>query len=92
MFPIQSFGEVQPDVPAQNTLGAEEGGRLVYRRTLSSLIGFPNPDDLAEPNAIYEWQTTPTGKQSFRFTLKAGGFFCMAGLWGGEMDPPATRR
>jgi putative SOS response-associated peptidase YedK len=36
---------------------------------------------LIPADGFYEWQTTPTGKQPFRFTRKDGGFFCMAGLW-----------
>ena len=35
---------------------------------------------LIPADGFYEWQTTPTGKQPFRFTRKDGGFFCMAGL------------
>jgi putative SOS response-associated peptidase YedK len=36
---------------------------------------------LIPADGFYEWQTTPTGKQPFRFTRMDGGFFCMAGLW-----------
>ena len=36
---------------------------------------------LIPADGFYEWQTTATGKQPFRFTMKGGGFFCMAGLW-----------
>jgi putative SOS response-associated peptidase YedK len=36
---------------------------------------------LIPADGFYEWQTTLTGKQPFRFTRKDGGFFCMAGLW-----------
>ncbi len=37
--------------------------------------------DFRPKHCIAQWQTTPTGKQPFRFTRKDGGFFCMAGLW-----------
>ena len=43
---------------------------------------------LIPADGFYEWQTTPTGKQPFRFTLKDGGFFCMAGLWEKWVRPP----
>jgi len=36
---------------------------------------------LIPADGFYEWQTTPAGKQPFRFTRKDGGFFCMAGIW-----------
>ena len=36
---------------------------------------------LIPADGFYEWQTTPNGKQPFRFTTKGGEFFCMAGLW-----------
>jgi putative SOS response-associated peptidase YedK len=36
---------------------------------------------LIPADGFYEWQTTPAGKQPFRFTRKDDGFFCMAGLW-----------
>jgi putative SOS response-associated peptidase YedK len=35
-------------------------------------------------------KTTPTGKRPFRFTMKGGGFFCMAGLWEKWIRPPRT--
>ena len=34
LFYVQSDGEIQPDFPAQNSVGAREGGKLVHRRTL----------------------------------------------------------
>ncbi len=43
---------------------------------------------LIPADGFYEWQTTPTGKQPFRFTRKDGGFFCMAGLWEKWIRPP----
>ena len=32
LFPVQSDGEVQPHVPAQDAVGAPAGGRLVHQR------------------------------------------------------------
>ena len=43
---------------------------------------------LIPADGFYEWQTTPTGKQPFRFTRKDGGIFCMAGLWEKWIRPP----
>ncbi|MEI6078067.1 MAG: SOS response-associated peptidase [Verrucomicrobiota bacterium] len=43
---------------------------------------------LIPADGFYEWQTTATGKQPFRFTRKDGGFFCMAGLWEKWHRPP----
>ncbi len=45
---------------------------------------------LIPADGFYEWQTTPAGKQPFRFTMKGGGFFCMAGLWEKWIRPPRT--
>ena len=63
------------------------GDRLINARaeTLTEKTSFKKPFErqrcLIPADGFYEWQTTPTGKQPFRFTLKDGGFFCMAGLW-----------
>ena len=45
---------------------------------------------LIPADGFYEWQTTTTGKQPFRFTMKGGGFFCMAGLWEKWIRPPRS--
>ena len=45
---------------------------------------------LIPADGFYEWQTTQAGKQQFRFTMKGGGFFCMAGLWEKWIRPPRT--
>jgi len=42
---------------------------------------FESQRCLIPADGFYEWQSTPAGKQPFRFTRKDGGFFCMAGLW-----------
>ena len=49
--------------------------KLSYRRP------FEKQRCLVPADGFYEWQTTPTGKQPFRFTLKIGDIFCLAGLW-----------
>lgn len=36
---------------------------------------------LVPTDGFYEWQSTPTGKQGYRFTLPGGGLFAFAGLW-----------
>ena len=43
---------------------------------------------LVPADGFYEWQTTPSGKQPYRFTLKDDGLFCMAGLWDRWVRPP----
>jgi len=49
---------------------------------------FASQRCLIPADGFYEWQTTPGGKQPFRFTLKNGGYFCMAGLWDKWIRPP----
>ena len=63
------------------------GDKLTNARaeTLTEKTSFRKPFEkqrcLIPADGFYEWQTTPAGKQPFRFTRKDGGFFCMAGLW-----------
>ena len=42
---------------------------------------FSSQRCLIPADGFYEWQTTAGGQQPFRFTMKGGGFFCMAGIW-----------
>lgn len=51
---------------------------------------FESQRCLIPADGFYEWQSTPTGKQPFRFTRKDGGFFCMAGLWEKWIRPART--
>lgn len=63
------------------------GDRLTNARadTITEKPSYRRPFEqqrcLIPADGFYEWQTTPGGKQPFRFTRKDGGFFCMAGLW-----------
>jgi len=63
------------------------GDKLTNARseTITEKASFRKPFEkqrcLIPADGFYEWQTTPNGKQPFRFTRKDGGFFCMAGLW-----------
>ena len=63
------------------------GDQLTNARaeTITDKTSFRRPFEkqrcLIPADGFYEWQTTPAGKQPFRFTRKDGGFFCMAGLW-----------
>ena len=63
------------------------GDKLTNARadTISEKPSYRKPFEkqrcLIPADGFYEWQTTPAGKQPFRFTMKGGGFFCMAGLW-----------
>lgn len=63
------------------------GDRLINARseTLTEKPSFRRPFEqqrcLIPADGFYEWQTTPGGKQPFWFTMKNGGYFCMAGLW-----------
>lgn len=36
---------------------------------------------LVPADGFYEWQSTPAGKQGYRFTLPGGELFAFAGLW-----------
>ena len=71
------------------------GDKLANARaeTIAEKASYRKPFEkqrcLIPADGFYEWQTTPTGKQPFRFTLKDGGFFCMAGLWEKWLRPPA---
>ncbi len=51
---------------------------------------FEKQRGLIPADGFYDWKTTPAGKQPFRFTMKGGGFFCMAGLWEKWIRPPRT--
>jgi len=42
---------------------------------------FASQRCLIPTDGFYEWQTTAGGQQPFRFTMKADGFFCTAGIW-----------
>ena len=70
------------------------GDKLTNARadTISEKPSYRRPFEkqrcLIPADGFYEWQTTPAGKQPFRFTLKDGGFFCMAGLWEKWIRPP----
>ena len=70
------------------------GDRLTNARaeTITEKSSFRRPFEsqrcLIPADGFYEWQTTPHGKQPFRFTMKHGGFFCMAGLWEKWVRPP----
>lgn len=63
------------------------GDKLTNARadTITEKTGYRKPFEkqrcLIPAAGFYEWQSTPAGKQPFRFTMKGGGFFCMAGLW-----------
>ncbi len=70
------------------------GDKLTNARadTISEKPSYRKPFEkqrcLVPADGFYEWQTTPAGKQPFRFTLRGGGFFCMAGLWEKWIRPP----
>ena len=70
------------------------GDKLTNARadTISEKPSYRRPFEkqrcLIPADGFYEWQTTPTGKQPFRFTMKGRGFFCMAGLWEKWIRPP----
>ena len=49
--------------------------------TLSFHRSFAAQRCLISAAGFYEWQTTTASKHPFRFTMKGGGFFCMAGVW-----------
>jgi putative SOS response-associated peptidase YedK len=63
------------------------GDKLINARaeTITEKSSYRKPFQkqrcLIPADGFYEWQTTTNGKQPFRFTMKGGGFFCMAGLW-----------
>ena len=72
------------------------GDKLTNARadTISEKPSYRKPFEkqrcLIPADGFYEWQTTTTGKQPFRFTMKGGGFFCMAGLWEKWIRPPRS--
>ena len=72
------------------------GDRLTNARadTITEKASYRRPFEqqrcLIPADGFYEWQTTSTGKQPFRFTRKDGGFFCMGGLWEKWIRPPRT--
>lgn len=70
------------------------GDKLTNARadTLSEKPSFRRPFEkqrcLIPADGFYEWQTTPAGKQPFRFTMRDARIFCMAGLWERWLRPP----
>ena len=72
------------------------GDKLTNARadTITEKTSYRRPFEsqrcLIPADGFYEWQSTPTGKQPFRFTMKEGGFFCMAGLWEKWIRPART--
>ena len=71
------------------------GDRLTNARadTITEKASYRRPFEsqrcLIPADGFYEWQSTPTGKQPFRFTMQDGRFFCMAGLWERWLRPAA---
>lgn len=72
------------------------GDKLTNARadTITEKTSYRKPFEsqrcLIPADGFYEWQSTPTGKQPFRFTMKDGSFFCMAGLWEKWIRPART--
>ena len=65
----------------------EEGAQPINARseTLQEKPSFRRAFDgrrcLVPADGFFEWQKRGTGKTPFRFVMKKGGLFCLAGLW-----------
>jgi len=73
---------------------ARPAAHLPRADTITQKISYRRPFEkqrcLVPADGFYEWQITPTGKQPFRFTLKTGDIFCMAGQWECWLRPVRT--
>ncbi len=71
------------------------GDKLINARaeTVSEKTSFKKPFEfqrcLVVADGFYEWQLSGRARTPFRFMMKDKSFFCMAGIWGKWIKPPA---